>query len=265
MGNDCEVMDPNYTTTMEPAWVYYDDEKGYTNLNAKKFHISIHRSQENLKNAFDIVLPILFKHGIHCFKFTNVNNTTSFEEGSNANGKEFCVYFQADKIDIMDQVAKEIEAGLETGDIAQGRPSQGDILIPESQYIYYREDKNIFGDYVGADTLKFLMFTAFESAALSPSKTSQDTALKAPWDFSFPWPQGLPLSVSETIPNKDSFDTVKKQLLLDFENAKTEIDQYVNYYKENNDSTNSCASSCSFVENLFVLSHNFINFLKLVQ
>lgn len=167
----------NYTIDFEISeksiWLQYHHIKKEHGSGWNKVHISIQHDISTLKKAQDLILPLLAKHEICCFKTQNANLFYSHE---NLDGKEFCIYMQVlDKnsqestpefwIDLLN----EIETTLEKNDIPMHpKGALGDLLFPGSKgYVYFRNPQNISGNYIAAALLMNTGFTRKEACEIS--------------------------------------------------------------------------------------------------
>lgn len=164
-----EIKDNTYS-----PWVIFKNKKAITNLDSIKYHVSLKRDPENLKKAFNLILPILNKHQISSFK---VLPLSCIDLKGNTLGKEYVIYVQ-DFPDSQESsqefwsrlVLKEIVDVFEKEGVEPGNLSKGDVAIKGGKnFIYSRSPNNIFGSYVAADFLDRLGFSFEESARLSPS------------------------------------------------------------------------------------------------
>lgn len=136
-----------------------------------KFHISIDRNPENHQKAFDIISKILAKNKVKLFK---ILPKEQLEEGrgKNDDGKEFVIYMQSWAKDhesdpvFWTNLCEEIENELFKNGIKPGNSPLGDKMIDGSYGYAFVRDRNIFNNYISAETLQELCFNATESASL---------------------------------------------------------------------------------------------------
>ena len=194
----------DYQCEPRECWVMFDhkDDLSIYKSTSVKFHISI--DDEDLIEAYKIILPILFREKISTFKVINPNDLATRSKESNTNGKEFCVYFQSNEEDKVEEIAKEIDLALKHAQIATGSHSTGDVLVSGTAYIYFRSPNNVFGCYIAAKHLQDAGFTAKESAGISTPT--------GPFNVAVDWGT-IDLDKSKNISTNFSKETIIEKLL----------------------------------------------------
>lgn len=158
------------------TWIQYERKKAHSYVSStQKFHISVQHDKETIERGLSIVLPILAKYAIQCFKIINPEKIDSLR-GSNADGKAITVYMQThgDHSGEADpnhwiQLMNEIEESLHQRHIVpHPKGAQGDLLFPGSRgFIYFRNPHNIGSRYCSAHLLKERGFTRKEACNIS--------------------------------------------------------------------------------------------------
>jgi len=150
-----------------------------------KVHVSLDLNKENFAKARQMILDLMFKHTIHCFKLVN-KEPKQGRYARNVYGKELTIYLQLENELSLGANEKDPDTwinlfnDLEKCLIAEGvKPNklltQGDQRFPGSKgYIFFRYPENIIGRYVSADALRVGGFTISEGVNLSNDKTFEN-------------------------------------------------------------------------------------------
>lgn len=159
------LLKPTVHPLYLPAPAYDEDHK---------IHLSF--DQSKLKEAQDIILPLLEHRGVHNFKLIHSENT----QYRNVLGKELTIYLQfnnncAPENDPQFWISlfNDLENGLASKNIGKNPlfTAQGDQLFPGSKgYIYYRYPNNILNRYIKASDLNLHGFTRNEASYLSDDR-----------------------------------------------------------------------------------------------
>jgi|GEM_PF-4812532 len=156
-------------------WIQFKLNNSYPG-DANKFHLSVERSLENMRRAFNILLPILIKYKIETFKMTSSGEDCKgahYEHPtSNAYGKEFVIYVNRPDDPALwgEKILKEITEEFHEQGIIPNTESKGDVSVEGGySYVYARNSNNFFNRYIRADCLESSGFTAKEAAYLSSS------------------------------------------------------------------------------------------------
>jgi hypothetical protein len=142
--------------------------------NPAKIHISLKREINNMEKATSLLIKIAEKYRLNDFKIGNLTFDTTDPSVSNLLGKECCVYFEYKHIEKIDDILNELADLLVENGIESGRPSKGDLNVPNHDFFYYRNPKNIFKSYMAAMELDVSGFTRIEAAHISKGPFSWD-------------------------------------------------------------------------------------------
>lgn len=175
-GQKVNIQDVSYQVSSEEGWPWnmckLQGAKG-SSSDKYKVHISLKRTEENIKKSYAVILPILAQYKVTAFKLAHIDQLESCMQ-SNADGKEYVIYMQRQEghqendPDRWIEMLSRIERDLYQAGIMKGNPSQGDVVFPGSMgYIYRRTPHNILGQYIPASFLKKAGFTCNEAANLT--------------------------------------------------------------------------------------------------